>query len=226
MHHLILLLLLPLLGLAQHSGVITWYETDWSQIVTACTAANPPGNNLYFAAVSVYSLSDQSSILNTDRCGKCIKLWLNGASTLVTVVDVMMRWDANPDDIDLSTAAFSDIVGDLDTGRVANVPWEWADCTTGKSARPIPVQGQALEAIPKATEPPGAAAINAPIPVPNALPAPLNGTLPALISVNGSTIAPKATSESTKKSSAVARLLESHAFALSVISSILLSAVL
>ncbi|KAJ3072087.1 hypothetical protein HDU98_004319 [Podochytrium sp. JEL0797] len=50
----------------------------------------------------------------------------------------MMRSDANPQDIDLSTAAFSDLVaGGVDVG-VSYANWDWVDCSSGSPPQPQP----------------------------------------------------------------------------------------
>ncbi|KAJ3072092.1 hypothetical protein HDU98_004324, partial [Podochytrium sp. JEL0797] len=93
----------------------------------------PPRDNSLFVAVSVFSLSDQTSILNSNVCGKCMELWSDTGSVVVTVVDVMMREDANSQDLDLSTAAFSAVVpGGIDAG-IGYANWNWVDCNTGGS---------------------------------------------------------------------------------------------
>ncbi|KAJ3008018.1 UNVERIFIED_CONTAM: hypothetical protein HDU68_003264, partial [Siphonaria sp. JEL0065] len=105
-------------------GRISWYDTDWNTIgsIVACSEKYPPVNNRLFTAVSVFSLSDPSSGL---------KVQGDKGSVMVTVVDVMMRSDASPQDLDLSTDAFIAVAGNLDFGIANNVQWSWVDCNSG-----------------------------------------------------------------------------------------------
>ncbi|KAJ3032174.1 UNVERIFIED_CONTAM: hypothetical protein HDU68_000013 [Siphonaria sp. JEL0065] len=124
-----------------HTATITWYADSWTPIsnIVACGPDNAPADTSRFAAVSVFSLSDQSSILNSgNTCGRCIRLNYKQSSTLVTVVDVMMRGDANADDLDLSTRAFIDLLGSVDDGIVHGVNWDWANCNGASSPSPSP----------------------------------------------------------------------------------------
>ncbi|KAJ3075508.1 hypothetical protein HDU98_007881 [Podochytrium sp. JEL0797] len=131
----------------------------------------PPQDNTLFAAVSVFSLSDMTSIRNSNVCGKCIQLTTGLGSVVVNVVDVMLRSDASPNDLDLSTRAFSALEGSLDAGVVAGVQWTWVDCGSGSSIQSNPAP--APEALPvSAPEAP-------PVPVPEALPAQQDLPVPA-----------------------------------------------
>ncbi|KAJ3067413.1 hypothetical protein HDU98_009368 [Podochytrium sp. JEL0797] len=136
------------------SGEITFYDTTWNTIATACGKSHPPASNTLFAAVSFKSLSDQSSIVASGICGRCIRLQnvANGGSTLVTVVDVMMRADAQPDDLDLSNQAFIDVVGSLGPGVQHGVQWEWADCSGEQEAAPAPVIPKPAPVVQKPTQ--------------------------------------------------------------------------
>ncbi|KAJ3064999.1 hypothetical protein HDU98_011599, partial [Podochytrium sp. JEL0797] len=130
------------------SGEITYYDPTWNTITTACGKSHPPASNTLFAAVSFKSLSDQSSIVASGTCGRCIRLQnvVNGGSTLVTVVDVMMRADAHPEDLDLSNQAFIDVVGSLGPGVKYGVQWEWADCSGAEEAAPeVPKPAPVIE---------------------------------------------------------------------------------
>ncbi|KAJ3066356.1 hypothetical protein HDU98_010363 [Podochytrium sp. JEL0797] len=132
----ILSLALAASNVAANYGKLTWFGSSWSDLTVACGKGYPPMDNSLFAAVSVYSLSDQSSILNSNVCGSCIKLYTDAGSVVVTVVDVMLRSDANSQDLDLSTAAFSDVVaGGIDVG-VSYANWDWVDCSSGWAPAP------------------------------------------------------------------------------------------
>ncbi|KAJ3061326.1 hypothetical protein HDU98_002762 [Podochytrium sp. JEL0797] len=69
----------------------------------------------------------------------------------------MMRSDANPQDLDLSTAAFTDLEGGLGAGMVSGLGYTYVDCSSVFGNAPSPAQTTA-------------AVIEAPVPVPNALP--------------------------------------------------------
>ncbi|KAJ3239917.1 hypothetical protein HDU78_002575 [Chytriomyces hyalinus] len=112
------------------SAVITYFADNWSSISTACGSSFPPVNDALFAAVSFKSLSDQSAILKSNKCGTCIRLESSKGSVVVTVVDVMLREDANPEDLDLSTAAF-DAVANIPQGIVPGIQYSFVDCQSG-----------------------------------------------------------------------------------------------
>ncbi|KAI9351313.1 hypothetical protein BDR26DRAFT_850861, partial [Obelidium mucronatum] len=117
-----------------YSGTITWFEQSWSALYpspgTACTERYPPVNDNLFAALSFKFLSDTTSILNSNVCGKCIRMWKDDKSVVVTIVDVMMRDNASPEDVDLATSAFT-VFADEAVGVVRGVNWEFVDCVTG-----------------------------------------------------------------------------------------------
>ncbi|KAI8834264.1 hypothetical protein BJ741DRAFT_610497 [Chytriomyces cf. hyalinus JEL632] len=119
------------------SAVITYFADNWSSISTACGSSFPPVNDALFAAVSFKSLSDQSAILNSNKCGTCIRLESSKGSVVVTVVDVMLREDANPEDLDLSTAAF-DAVANIPQGIVPGIQYSFVDCQSGGAAPQVP----------------------------------------------------------------------------------------
>ncbi|TPX62708.1 hypothetical protein CcCBS67573_g08814 [Chytriomyces confervae] len=124
------------------SAVITYFADNWSSISTACGSSFPPVNDALFAAVSFKSLSDQSAILNSNKCGTCIRLESSKGSVVVTVVDVMLREDANPEDLDLSTAAF-DAVANIPEGIVPGIQYSFVDCQSGAAAPQLPSSIQA-----------------------------------------------------------------------------------
>ncbi|KAI9351310.1 hypothetical protein BDR26DRAFT_929785 [Obelidium mucronatum] len=161
-------------------ATITWFEPSWSTITTACGRKYPPQNDAYFAAVSVFSLSDQTSILNSNVCGSCIRLTSGPRSTLVTVVDVMMRSNANADDIDLSNAAFMalDENGSLDSGVIHGIQWDWADCNGGTPPPPPPPPPPAPAPSPPPPPPPSPSP-EVPVPSPDPpAPAPVTEEVP------------------------------------------------
>ncbi|KAI8828223.1 hypothetical protein BJ741DRAFT_627087 [Chytriomyces cf. hyalinus JEL632] len=119
------------------SAVITYFADNWSSISTACSSSFPPVNDALFAAVSFKSLSDQSAILKSNKCGTCIRLESSKGSVVVTVVDVMLREDANPEDLDLSTAAF-DAVANIPQGIVPGIQYSFVDCQSGGAAPQAP----------------------------------------------------------------------------------------
>ncbi|KAJ3067414.1 hypothetical protein HDU98_009369, partial [Podochytrium sp. JEL0797] len=100
----------------------------------------PPQDDTRFVALSVFSLSDQTSIVASGDCGKCVLIRnLNrGTSTFATVVDVMMRHDAHPEDLDLSHQSFIDLEGSLDAGIVRGLQWDFVDCNGGGNVQPPP----------------------------------------------------------------------------------------
>ncbi|KAJ3017206.1 UNVERIFIED_CONTAM: hypothetical protein HDU68_011804 [Siphonaria sp. JEL0065] len=132
-----MVIILALFALASfvsaYSGRISWYDSDWNTIgsIVACSEKYPPVNHRLFTAVSVFSLSDRSSGLNSGVCGRCIQVQGDNGSVMVTVVDVMMRDNARPQDLDLSTDAFIAVAGNLTVGIVDQVQWFWVDCESG-----------------------------------------------------------------------------------------------
>ncbi|KAJ3238610.1 hypothetical protein HDU81_007530 [Chytriomyces hyalinus] len=127
------------------SAVITYFAENWSSISTACGSSFPPVNDALFAAVSFKSLSDQSAILKSNKCGTCIRLESSKGSVVVTVVDVMLREDANPEDLDLSTAAF-DAVADIAQGVVPGIEYSFVDCQIGAAG--VPQVTSSIQALP------------------------------------------------------------------------------
>ncbi|KAJ3065000.1 hypothetical protein HDU98_011600 [Podochytrium sp. JEL0797] len=115
------------------TAMITYFAPNWHNIVTACGKSYPPQDDTRFVALSVFSLSDQSSILASGDCGRCVRIHdvNRGTSTFATVVDVMMRHDAHPDDLDLSNQSFIDLEGSLDAGVVRGLQWDFVDCNGG-----------------------------------------------------------------------------------------------
>ncbi|ORY52405.1 hypothetical protein BCR33DRAFT_733133 [Rhizoclosmatium globosum] len=140
--------------------------------------------------MSVYFLSDQTSIINSGQCGKCIRLTGDKGSVVVTVMDVMLNPDKSMYDVDLSLPAFQAITYSDGLGR-AN--WTFVNCSTG---------------LPEATA-------TVPIPVPNALPT-ANGTANS----NGTGIPAASAITTTKTSFATSVAITSAMMALAALSMI------
>ncbi|KAH6610011.1 expansin-like protein [Trichoderma cornu-damae] len=95
---------------AAHTGSITWYNTG----LGACGHNNNDGELV--AAVS-HSLYDRER-----PCGRKLRVTYKGRSVVVTVVD---RCDGCAEnDVDLSPAAFRNVIGDMGIGR-ATANWNW-----------------------------------------------------------------------------------------------------
>ncbi|KAJ3032176.1 UNVERIFIED_CONTAM: hypothetical protein HDU68_000015 [Siphonaria sp. JEL0065] len=136
------------------SGTITTFGSSWVAFYptpgTACGTNYPPANDALFAALSFKFLSDPSSILNSNLCGKCVKLWKEEQSVVVTIVDAMLRGNASRGDVDLSTSAFS-VFAKTDVGVVPDVNWQFIDCASGETI-PSPIaSAQTTGSIPTAT---------------------------------------------------------------------------
>ncbi|KAJ3400534.1 hypothetical protein HDU80_006863 [Chytriomyces hyalinus] len=109
----------------------TWYgeagSPGYGSASGACGRNYVADDFLYYAAFTVNGLPDKSSIVNSGYCGRCIRV-TSDSSAVVMITDVMMREDADPDDIDLSPTAFSSVVsGGLGQG-IAFGSWSWTDC--------------------------------------------------------------------------------------------------
>ncbi|KAI8828222.1 hypothetical protein BJ741DRAFT_429333 [Chytriomyces cf. hyalinus JEL632] len=131
------------------SATITWFGDTWQspngRIIldgqdiggTACGAGVPPASANLYGAVSDKSLTDITSIVNSGLCGQCMRISSSKGSTIITIVDVMLNPDAQPNDIDLSTGAF-DAVANVADGKVSGIQWEWIACD-GSSTPPSPI---------------------------------------------------------------------------------------
>ncbi|KAJ3239918.1 hypothetical protein HDU78_002576 [Chytriomyces hyalinus] len=131
------------------SATITWFGDTWQspngRIIldgqdiggTACGAGVPPASANLYGAVSDRSLTDITSIVNSGLCGQCMRISSSKGSTIITIVDVMLNPDAQPNDIDLSTGAF-DVVANVADGKVSGIQWEWVACD-GSSTPPSPI---------------------------------------------------------------------------------------
>ncbi|TPX49533.1 hypothetical protein CcCBS67573_g10155 [Chytriomyces confervae] len=131
------------------SATITWFGDTWQspngRIIldgqdiggTACGAGVPPASATLYGAVSDKSLTDITSIVNSGLCGQCMRISSSKGSTIITIVDVMLNPDAQPNDIDLSTGAF-DAVANVADGKVSGIQWEWVACD-GSSTPPSPI---------------------------------------------------------------------------------------
>ncbi|KAJ3022989.1 UNVERIFIED_CONTAM: hypothetical protein HDU68_008835 [Siphonaria sp. JEL0065] len=98
----------------------------------ACERGYLPQDPYLYAALSVKILSDQSSILNSGQCGRCIQLTGPMGSVVTTIVDVMMDDKATYQDVDLSERAFAAVSSK--SGVDYGIRWDFVDC-----ANPVPV---------------------------------------------------------------------------------------
>ncbi|KAM0262758.1 hypothetical protein ACHAQJ_001552 [Trichoderma viride] len=96
---------------AVHTGDITFYNTG----LGACGHVN--NDNELVAAVA------QSVFNRMHPCGHKIRIKYKGRSLVVTVVDSCSACAEN--DVDITPAAFRNIIGDLGIGR-AKADWDWA----------------------------------------------------------------------------------------------------
>ncbi|KAJ3022990.1 UNVERIFIED_CONTAM: hypothetical protein HDU68_008836 [Siphonaria sp. JEL0065] len=115
-----------------NKGQITYFGYNYYDLKhVACESKYPPHDANLYAAISYKILSDQSSILNSGQCGRCIQLSSPKGSVVVTIVDVMMD-DVSPYDVDLSYNAFTALSNT--GGRDYNIKWDYVNCNGDSSA--------------------------------------------------------------------------------------------
>ncbi|KAI8838295.1 hypothetical protein BJ741DRAFT_648235 [Chytriomyces cf. hyalinus JEL632] len=139
----------------------TWYgeagSPGYGSASGACGRNYVADDFLYYAAFTVNGLPDKSSIVNSGYCGRCLRVSAD-SSAVVMITDVMMREDADPDDIDLSPTAFNSVVsGGLGQG-IAFGSWSWTDCGSiggsGGGSDPAPEPAPPVDPAPVDPVPP------------------------------------------------------------------------
>ncbi|KAI9351311.1 hypothetical protein BDR26DRAFT_890970 [Obelidium mucronatum] len=203
-----------------YTGEITYFGHNYYDLWhVACESGYPPRDANLYAAISYKILSDQSSILNSGQCGRCLQLWSPKGSVKVTIVDVMMD-DVNPYNVDLSYEAFVRL---SDTkGRDFDIKWDYVDCDGwAASPSPEPLPSPSPETLPSpspspqpspegTTDPsPVSESVknkdSLPVPAPNSLPTPDSITTGVFSTSTVATTASVATvAKSTSSASTIA----------------------
>ncbi|KAI8831032.1 hypothetical protein BJ741DRAFT_327370 [Chytriomyces cf. hyalinus JEL632] len=136
----------------------TWYgeagSPGYGSASGACGRNFAADDFMYYAAFTVNGLPDKSSVVNSGYCGRCLQVSAEG-SAVVMITDVMMREDADVDDVDLSPTAFSAVAGGGLGQGIAFGSWSWADCGSiggggggGKPVDPAPVDPAPVDPAP------------------------------------------------------------------------------
>ncbi|KAJ3289951.1 hypothetical protein HDU79_003662 [Rhizoclosmatium sp. JEL0117] len=170
------MLLLPLIALplvAAYSAEITWFADSYYTVghMACMDGGYVPQDPYLFAAMSVYFLSDQSSIINSGQCGRCIRLTGDRGSVVVTVMDVMLNDAKSPYDLDLSLPAFQAVTA---YDGLSRADWDFVDCQTGLADGQVAPPSPSPEPVPTTQDAPAAAPVATtavvPVPAPNPLP--------------------------------------------------------
>ncbi|KAJ3118277.1 hypothetical protein HDU96_002713 [Phlyctochytrium bullatum] len=142
------------LGGGTFSGTATYYGADPGDpaptCVTSCGACGPsyiPWDWNYFAAISISTFNKYSPGGNSygnSLCGQCAHVTKDGRSVVVPIVDACPGCDNyGPYSLDLSLAAFGDLVGGQDRARQIGrmeIQWYIGDCGSHGAGKGQPSQ--------------------------------------------------------------------------------------